>query len=175
MSGWRAVSRFLRRRWDTLLLALAGVALLVAASSLSRIAASVPRTVIVITLALVVAQLALPVRSRPRTAKDTSQDAIAMVRPDEIDVPREAVTPPSTLATAPAIAILWVLGMFVAMASLGSTLGAAFFSLAYLRWHARETWLVSVAYAVFFGASVQLLFGALGAGMWRPVGFALTN
>ncbi len=136
--------RVLRRNWDTISLAAAVSGLLAATLPLSRIAASIPRAVLSLTLALIVVQL------------------LREIREPLGDAPEAAAVPSLPIrGVAPAVAVLWTGGLLSAVLLLGTAAGIILFSFAYLRWHAGETRVVSFVFALMLGVGVQILFGTL--------------
>jgi hypothetical protein len=144
MAASQRASRVLRRNWDTIGLAAAVAGLLAASLPLSPIAASIPRGVLSITLALIVIQLLREIREPLTDAPAT----------------RPAASPPIR-GVAPVVAVLWMSGLLLAVLLLGTVAGILLFSFAYLRWHVGESRVASLTFALVLGAGVQLVFGTL--------------
>lgn len=171
MTGTPGMPRFLHRSWGTISLAVVVSGFLAASLPLSRIAGWIPRAVLSVTLVLIVVQLALEIRERLRNAPDTSRSAL----PDSSTAADGAIDPGAGVAhgdpepvpslpvrsVTPGQAVLWLSGLLLAVLLLGTTIGSSLFCLSYMRWHARESWAISSAFALGLGASVQLIFGAL--------------
>ncbi len=116
-------------------LALTGL-LLWSSFSLSRTAGLIPQAVLTTTFVLLVVQFLLEWRNQGRDAKAARHFSFV-----------------------PAIA--WMSVLPAACWLLGMPIGAALFSLAWLRWHAGERWLFSMAFALLLGLTVQWVFGFL--------------
>jgi len=151
MTGLADLWRHARQSVVTLGLALVVVGLLANSYSLSRIAGWIPRSVLAVTLGLIVIQLALDVRARMRNARSTLP---AGLRPD-------AVTPLRVGSVAEALAVMWVGGALLALLLFGMTAGSALFAIAFLRGYAGETWQSSGVFALALAVCVQLVFGTL--------------
>ncbi len=104
--------------------------------SLSRTAGLIPQAVLTMTFVLLVVQFLLEWRKQGRDAKASQNSSVI-----------------------PAIA--WMSILPAACWLLGMPIGAALFSLAWLRWHAGERWLFSMAFALMLGLTVQWVFGFL--------------
>lgn len=114
---------------------------------LSESAAAISTTVIALSLALLVFQLlrecigirgATAITIETESEEKASPRGIALVR---------------IFAWLGAIPLLF--GLF------GISAGAALYCMAYLRWHAAETWLFSLVYALIIGTLVKLIFDML--------------
>jgi hypothetical protein len=136
--------RFLRRSWDTVTLSLLVSGWLVASLGLSQVAAWIPRMVLLITLGLLIVQLAVEFREVGPENDELRPPGLPPLRP-----------------TGPVVVVTWIAGLMFAVLLLGTVPGSMAFGLAYLRLHARESWLTSGAVALLLGASVQLIFGVL--------------
>lgn len=159
MNRRSAVLQFLRRSWDTVTLAGLLTAFLIASLSLGRGAAWIPRIVLVIALALTIVQLVIEARAqfgRPR--RDVSRLPLAEAPTVVADQGAQAR---SARSTHPVEAAIWIIGLMLAMLLFGTSPGSALFCLAYLRWHAHEEWLPSIALAALLGVGIQLVFGVL--------------
>jgi len=163
--------RFVRRSWDTVALALAIAAFLATSLPLSRIAAWIPRIVLLVTLALIFVQLVREAREQFGNTREPTRPAMPVSSAgsrestrQDIAVSKEDADTASSLltrSTPPAVAVLWVLGLLLSVLLLGTTIGSTLFCFAYLRWHAREALMTSGIFALGLGASVQLAFGAI--------------
>jgi uncharacterized membrane protein YtjA (UPF0391 family) len=139
-----------------LLVCVALVACLWAAAPLSRVAAWIPRVVSVITLALVVVQLAVEYREIGPATDPWRRDSLPRLR-----------------RGGPLVVIGWVCGLMLAVVLLGTVAGSATFCTCYLRVHARESWRASAGVGIVLGACVWLVFAWLLAAdlhagwLWR--------
>ena len=149
MTGPSRLRHVLRRSWDTISLAVLVSALLAASAPLGRVAASIPRGVLSVTLVLIGIQLLIEIRASSHAATGGAAPALA------------PVPVPAVSATTPGLAALWLVGLLTAVLLLGTTLGSRVFSFAYLRWHAGARFPTSIGLALGIGASVQLIFGLL--------------
>ena len=151
MRGLADLWRHARRSGVTLGLALVVVGLLAASDSLSRIAGWIPRSVLVVTLVLIVIQLGLDVRRRMRDMRSTPPAGLSP----------GAATLLRLGSVTEAVAILWVGGAFLAILLFGMTAGSALFAFAFLRGYAGENWRSSGVFALALGACLQLVFGTV--------------
>lgn len=143
--------RFLRRSWDTVLVAVSVTACLVASWPLSNVAAWIPRIVLAIVFALVVAQLVIEFRELGPASDGQAQARLPPIRP-----------------TGPVVVVLWIAALMLAVLLFGTVAGSTLFCAAYLRWHAREPWRTSCGVAVALGISVQLIFSLLLRAQLHP-------
>jgi hypothetical protein len=121
--------------WLTLVFTLLTAAMLVASFWLSRPSAWVPRVVLCVTLPLLLWQLIRELRSPGMDGKAEVSGARALA------------------------ASAWICLLPVLAWLLGAAAGSAVFCAAWLRWHAAERWLSSLAIAAALGLSIWLLFG----------------
>ena len=143
--------RFLRRSWDTVGLALVVAGALAASLPLSRIAGWIPRTVLLVTLALVAVQLMIEFREVGPARGGPEPTRLPPMRP-----------------TGPIVVVLWVAGLMLAVLMFGTVIGGALFCLAYLRLHAQEPWHTSSAVALLLAIALYLIFGLLLQAQLHP-------
>ncbi len=136
--------RFLRRSWDTIAVGLLVSGSLAASLGLSHVAAWIPRMVLMITLALIIIQLVMEFREVGPVTDSPQRFRLPQLRP-----------------TGPVVVVSWIAGLMLAVLVFGTVLGSVAFGVAYLRWHAGESWLTSGVVALLLGLSVQLIFGLL--------------
>lgn len=142
--------RFVRRSWDTIVVAIVVATWLAASRDLGRVAAWIPRIVLGITLALVAVQLVLEFRE---------------IRPDTDPWTRDRLPP--LRRGGPLVVVLWILALMIATLVFGTAPGSAVFCAAYLRWHAGERWVTSTAVGAALGTIVWLIFDRLlGAALY---------
>jgi len=130
--------------------------MLAAALGLSRVSGWIPLIVLSVTLALLLWQLAAELLAhRGRFSR-------APARP-------EGSGPDARGRRALAV-IAWI-GLLLLLSWLaGVVAGTTLFSLAWLRWHARERWPASLAQAAGLGLALWLVFGRiLGSGLYPGV------
>lgn len=149
MTGLVNLWRLARQSGVVLGLALVAVALLSASYSLSRVAGWIPRSVLAVTLGLIVIQLGLDVRERMRVAPSTAPQAMNPGEPASLRLG----------SLTEAVAVLWVAGALLALLLFGMTAGSALFACMFLRVYAGESWWSSAGFALALAACVQLLFG----------------
>ncbi len=130
----------------TLLFIALVVLMLAAALGLSRVSGWIPLIVLSLTLALLLWQLAAELLAR-----------------------REGAGPDARGRRALAV-IAWI-GLLLLLSWLaGVVAGTTLFSIAWLRWHARERWPASLAQAAGLGLALWLVFGQiLGSGLYPGV------
>jgi hypothetical protein len=142
--------------WLTLAFIALVALMLAAAAGLSRVSGWIPLIVLSATLVLLLWQLAaelLAHRSRFSRAPPA----------------REAPGPDARGRRAVAV-IAWI-GLLLLLSWLsGVVAGTTLFSIAWLRWHARERWPASLAQAAGLGFALWLVFGRiLGSGLYPGV------
>jgi hypothetical protein len=152
VSGLAGLWRHTRRSGVTLALAMVVVGLLADSYSLSRIAGWIPRSVLAVTLGLIVIQLGLDVRGRMRNTQSTPPSGLK---------PGTATLLLRVGSITEAVAILWVGGALLALLLLGMTAGSALFAFAFLRAYAGENWRSSGVFALALAACVHLVFGTV--------------
>lgn len=142
--------------WLTLAFITLVALMLASAAGLSRVSGWIPLIVLSATLVLLLWQLAIELLAarHDRFSKQGSGKA--------------AGADPSGRRAAAAVA--WI-GVLLLLSWLtGVVAGAMVFSLAWLRWHARERWASSLAQAVVLGLALWLVFGQIfGAGLYAGV------
>lgn len=140
----------------TLLFIALVVLMLAAALGLSRVSAWIPLIVLSLTLALLLWQLAAELLAR------RGGFGSAPAR-------REGAGPDARGRRALAV-IAWI-GLLLLLSWLaGVVAGTTLFSIAWLRWHARERWPASLAQAAGLGLALWLVFGRiLGSGLYPGV------
>jgi len=138
--------KFLADRWLTLCFLLVAGLMLWASFGLSRVSGAIPRVVLSATCLLLLLQLVLDLRSgRSQERADGASEQRS----------REQV------------AFSWIVALLLGTWLTGVVAGSALFCLAWMRWHARETWLLAFALAVAVGGLLWLVFGRLpGSGMY---------
>ncbi|MEO8225711.1 MAG: hypothetical protein ABI661_12975, partial [Gammaproteobacteria bacterium] len=99
MTGPSRLRQVLRRSWDTISLAALVSAFLAASAPLGRVAASIPRSVLSVTLALIGIQLLIEIRASSHTAAGGAAPAPV----------------PVVSATTPGLAALWLVGLLAAV------------------------------------------------------------
>jgi hypothetical protein len=151
MRGLAILAACTAQRSHALGLALVVVGMLAASDSLSRIAGWIPRSVLVVTLVLIVIQLGLDVRGRMRDMRSTEPPGLSLGTATLLRVG----------STTEAVAILWVGGAFLAILLFGMTAGSALFAFAFLRGYAGENWRSSGVFALALAACLQLVFGTV--------------
>jgi hypothetical protein len=145
----KAVLNALAGRWLTLLfLVLAGL-MLWQSFGLSRVSGWIPRSVLLATCLLLVAQGVLDLR------RATSGSRVPEAAGGQARVGRERA------------AVAWIVALLGAAWLLGVIGGSALFCLAWMRWHAGERWPAALALAVGVAATLWLVFGRLpGPGLY---------
>jgi hypothetical protein len=130
--------------------------MLAAALGLSRVSGWIPLIVLSLTLALLLWQLAAELLARRAGFSG------APAR-------REGSGPDARGRRALAV-IAWI-GLLLLLSWLaGVVAGTTLFSIAWLRWHARERWSASLAQAAGLGLALWLVFGRiLGSGLYPGV------
>jgi len=140
-----------RRSVVTLGLSVVVVGMLAASYSLSRIAGSIPRIVLVVTLALLLIQLVIDVRGRMRNPPPTRDMGRNAGRAAALKV----------ASAAEAVAVLWAAGALLSLLLFGMIAGSAVFALAFLRGYARDSWWSSAIFALALAVCLQLVFGTV--------------
>ncbi len=140
----------------TLLFIALVVLMLAAALGLSRVSGWIPLIVLSLTLALLLWQLAAELLAR-RGGLGSAPER------------REGAGPDARGRRALAV-IAWI-GLLLLLSWLaGVVAGTTLFSIAWLRWHARERWPASLAQAAGLGLALWLVFGRiLGSGLYPGV------
>lgn len=142
--------------WLTLAFIALVALMLAAAAGLSRVSGWIPLIVLSATLVLLLWQLAIELMAA-RSGQFSEQGSGKAAGTDPRD--RRA-----------AAAVAWI-GVLLLLSWLtGVVAGATVFSLAWLRWHARERWASSMAQAAALGLVLWLVFGqVLGSGLYPGV------
>ncbi|MBW2447459.1 MAG: tripartite tricarboxylate transporter TctB family protein [Deltaproteobacteria bacterium] len=169
--------RLVGSTWLTLVFVALVVVALFETRGLGSVAQLVPRAIAVPTLALIVFQLLLDLfpglRERLQVIERRELVGVQAVReevhPEHIVV-REHPTPedPGGARQGEASAFGWMAGMLGAAFLLGFTVGGPLFALAYIRFHGRRPWPVSLAVAIGLGLAIVGVFDwTFGAALWR--------
>ena len=130
-----------KKSWMTMALIVISCVFLWSSFGLSRVSAWIPQLVMGIGLVFLLLQLASEVLTQKQAGPSAKSPAEA------------ANSVPS--------ALMWIGLMLVSVWLLGITIGAAWFCLAYLRWHAHERWPLCIGFALSLGVGVQLFFDLL--------------
>jgi hypothetical protein len=141
------------------------ILMLAGAAKLSRVSGWIPLVVLAATLVLLLWQLAVEVlAARQAQVGDQGSDPSSAKEGGGWT----AFADPRNRRAAAAIA--WIGLLLLLSWLLGVIAGAALFSLAWLRWHARERWASSMAQAAALGLLLWLVFGqVLGSGLYPGV------
>jgi hypothetical protein len=136
--------------WLTLVFTTGAALALWASFSLSRASAWIPQCVLTITLLLLLLQFC----SELWAAHAATSKTVEHFTPGRFG--------------RVSVALAWIGILMLATWMFGVTLGSALFCSAWLRWHAREAWSLSLAIAAGLGLVLWLLFSVLfGVGLYQ--------
>ena len=136
--------------WLTAALVLLIGTMLASSFGLSPVSAQMPRPVLGLTLFALLLQFAREWKSAYR----------AHVGPKEPDRGNSGMRP--------IVALSWLAALPLAVWVLGVAAGSVGFCLFWLRWHAGESWMRTVALSACLGLAIWLLFGfLLGSALYR--------
>jgi len=146
------VFRFQPGSWITVALAVLVGILLFSSFDLSPVSARTPQAILGLTLFALLLEL----------AKESLSGQLHAV-------PGEAADP-AIPGIRLSVALAWLGALLLAVWCAGAALGGAAFCLAWLRWHAKERWLLGIAISLSLSLALWLLFDVfLGVGLYGGI------